>query len=109
MTLSPPDRFGVVYFGSTIKVCFAEAILRERAVGSRGSFLIGIAELQEASCASVKINEPLLLADLRSDGMLRMRIPTDAARAASHELGSTGHKHSGSTTRNRTGSSTNPA
>jgi hypothetical protein len=85
--LSPPDRFGIVFFGSSIKVCFAEAILRERAIGSKGSFPIGISELQEVCCASVEINQPLLLADLRSDGMLRMRIPTDAARAASHELG----------------------
>jgi hypothetical protein len=86
-TLHPPDRFGIVYFGSSIKVCFAEAILRERAIGSKGSFPISISELEEMSCASVEIDQPLLLADLRSDGMLRMRIPTDAARAASHELG----------------------
>ncbi|WP_432445039.1 hypothetical protein [Rhizobium rosettiformans] len=40
--MTPPDRFGVVYFGSSIKVCFAEAILRERAIGSRGNFPIGM-------------------------------------------------------------------
>ena len=31
--LIPPKRYGVVYFGSTVKVCFAEAILRDRGVG----------------------------------------------------------------------------
>lgn len=86
-TLAPPDRFGIVYFGSSIKVCFAEAILRERAIGSQGSFPIAFSELAGVSCASVEVVQPLLLADLRSDGMLRMRIPTDAARAASHDLG----------------------
>lgn len=85
--LAPPDRFGIVYFGSSIKVCFAEAILRERAIGSQGSFPIGLSELEEFNCASVDIVQPLLLANLRSDGMLRMRIPTDAGRAASHDLG----------------------
>lgn len=39
------------------------------------------------SCASVSTTQPVRLVDLRSDGMLRMRIPTDGARAASHELG----------------------
>lgn len=85
--LTPPDRFGIVYFGSSIKVCFAEAILRERAVGLKGSFPLSMSEIEEMSCASVEIAQPLLLADLRSDGMLRMRIPTDAGRAASHALG----------------------
>lgn len=83
----PPDRFGVVYFGSSIKVSFAEAILRERAIGAVGAFPIELVELQGAVCAEVEVNRPLQLADLRSDGMLRMRIPTDAARAASHQLG----------------------
>ncbi|WP_281024697.1 RES family NAD+ phosphorylase [Rhizobium jaguaris] len=109
VTVSPPDRFGVVYFGSSIKVCFAEAILRERAVGSKGSFPIGIAELQEVSCASIEINQPLLLADLRSDGMCacayRLMLPVPLRM----NLGSNGQEHSGSTTRNRTGSSTTPA
>lgn len=87
IALTPPDRFGVVYFGSSIKVCFAEAVLRERAIGSTGTFPIGMGELLEVSCASVATIEPVRLVDLRSDGMLRMRVPTDAARAASHELG----------------------
>ncbi|MFN5714722.1 MAG: RES domain-containing protein, partial [Bradyrhizobium sp.] len=33
--LVPPERFGVVYLGSSVKVCFVEAILRDRGrVGS---------------------------------------------------------------------------
>jgi len=87
ITLTPPYRFGVLYIGSSIKVCFAEAILRERAVGSKGTFPVSMEELLEVSCASVATIEPVRLADLRSDGMLRMRIPTDVARAASHQLG----------------------
>lgn len=86
-TLSPSERFGIVYFGSSVKVCFAEAILRERAIGSLGAFPIAYAELEAMQCASVEIDEPLLLADMCSDGLLRMRIPTDVARAASHDLG----------------------
>lgn len=86
IALTPPDRFGVVYFGSSIKVCFAEAILRERAIGSKGNFPIGMGELLEVACSSVATIEPVRLVDLRSDGMLRMRVPTDVARAASHKL-----------------------
>lgn len=46
-TLVPPERFGVVYFGSSIKVCFVEVILRDRGVAR-----LTITHIFESECRS---------------------------------------------------------
>jgi hypothetical protein len=85
-TLIPPERFGVVYFGSSIKVCFVEAILRDRGVGRTATFPIEWAELEAWSCAEVRVETALRVVDLRGDGLVRMGIPTDVARASAQDL-----------------------
>lgn len=85
-TLIPPERFGVVYFGSSIKVCFVEAILRDRGVGRTHTFPIEWAELEAWSCAEVRVETALRVVDLRGDGLVRMGIPTDVARASAQDL-----------------------
>jgi len=87
VTLAPPDRFGVVYLGSNVKVCFAEAILRDRGIGHAACFPIELDELTQWTCAEIVVDRKLRLADLRNDNMLRMRMPTDTVRAKSHVLG----------------------
>lgn len=86
-SLAPPARFGVVYLGSSLKVCFLEAILRDRSVGRTQALPIEWAELEEWTCAQLRIEGTLRLVDLRGDGLVRMGIPTDVARASSQELG----------------------
>ena len=81
------DRFSVVYLGSTLKVCFLEAILRDRGNGRLGDWLVEAAELDGWSCAEIVVDVPLKLVDLRGDGPARMGIPSDALRASSHSLG----------------------
>ncbi|WP_375460827.1 RES family NAD+ phosphorylase [uncultured Enterovirga sp.] len=81
------DRFGVVYLGSTLKVCFLEAILRDRGNGRLGDWLVEAAELDGWSCAEIVVDTPLRLVDLRGDGPARMGIPSDALRASSQGLG----------------------
>ena len=58
-TLVPPERFGVVYFGSSVKVCFVEAILRDRGVARTQTFPIEWAELEAWSCAEVRVESML--------------------------------------------------
>lgn len=87
VSLFPPARFGVVYLGSNVKVCFLEAILRDRGVGRTQAFPIEWAEIEAWTCAELRIDEALRLVDLRGDGLVRMGIPTDVARASSQELG----------------------
>jgi hypothetical protein len=86
-TRLPPERFGVVYLGSSVKVCFLEAILRDRAVGRIQTYPIEWAELEAWTCAELRIARTLQLVDLRGDGLVRMGIPTDVARASAHDLG----------------------
>lgn len=86
-SLTPPARFAVVYFGSSVKVCFAETILRDRGVGRIESFPLEWAELENWTCAELRVNETLRLVDLRGDHLVRMGVPTDVARARSPDLG----------------------
>jgi hypothetical protein len=85
--LAPPARFAVVYFGSSVKVCFLEAILRDRGVGRIRSFPLEWAELENWTCAELRVEGTLRLADLRGDHLVRMGVPTDVARARSQQLG----------------------
>lgn len=84
--LQPPYRFGVVYLGSSVKVSFAETILRDRGDGRLNDFAIEWAQLEEWTCGQLVTSAPLNLVDMRGDGLIRMGIPTDVARARSHEL-----------------------
>jgi hypothetical protein len=84
--LVPPERFGVIYLGSSIKVCFAEAILRDRGAARVQAFPVAWAELEAWTCAQIRVETTLRLVDLRGDGLVRMGIPTDVGRATAHEL-----------------------
>lgn len=86
-SLVPPARFAVVYFGSSVKVCFVEAILRDRGVGRIKSFPLEWTELENWTCAELRVDETLRVVDLRGDHLVRMGVPTDVARASSQELG----------------------
>ena len=85
-SLIPPERFGVIYFGSSIKVCFVEAILRDRGVGRTHTFPVEWAELEAWSFAEIRVDTTLRVVDLRGDGLVRMGIPTDVARARAQDL-----------------------
>ncbi|MGB8842760.1 MAG: RES family NAD+ phosphorylase [Aliidongia sp.] len=80
-------RFGVLYLGSSLKVCFLETMLRDRRNGALGDVPIPFTELQRWNCADIAVVSPLKLVDLRKDGAVRMGIPTDAVRASAHRLG----------------------
>jgi RES domain len=80
------NRFGVLYIGTTLKVCFLEAILRDERNGAVGDYPIAEAELQVRHYAEIEVTSPLSLIDLRSDGPVRMGIPTDVVRASSQTL-----------------------
>lgn len=85
--LPEADRFGVIYLGTSLKVCFLEKVLRDRRNGRLGDIPIPYAELEQLICAELRTVVPLKLIDLRDDRLLQMGIPTDAVRASSHALG----------------------
>lgn len=82
----PANRFGVLYLGSSLKVCFVEAILRDQADGRTGDVLLDEGELRARTFATLKVDAALTLIDLRGDGPLRMGVPSDVARGARQTL-----------------------
>jgi hypothetical protein len=83
---STGTRFDVVYLGSSAKVAFAEAVLRDRAVGAMVPFLIPMAELRSYICADIEVITPLRLVDLTGDGRLRQGVPSDVTGARNQRL-----------------------
>jgi hypothetical protein len=81
------SRFGVLYLGESLKVCFLEAMLRDRRNGAVGDYPIAESDFRVLRFAEVEVAAALSLADLRGDGPVRMGIPSDVLRASSQSLG----------------------
>ena len=80
------NRFGVLYLGSSLKVCFLEAVLRDDRDGVVGDYLMDETELDTRRYAEVKVREALKLIDLRGDGPVRMGVPSDVPRGSKQTL-----------------------
>lgn len=80
------NRFGVLYLGGSLKVCFVEALIRDRGDGRIDDLLLDERELATRNYADVVATAPLRLLDLRGDGPLRMGIPSDVARGSRQAL-----------------------
>jgi len=73
-------RFGILYLGSSLKVCFLEAILRDQRDGVIGVYLLAESDLVARATAEIVPTRALRLIDLRGDGQVRMGVPSDVAR-----------------------------
>ena len=73
------SRFGVLYLGSSLKVCFLETMLRDDRDGIVGQIAIAESELDDRRYAEIRVREALRLLDLTGDGPVRMGIPSDVA------------------------------
>ncbi len=82
----PDSRFGVLYLGASLKVCFVETILRDQRDGIVGELEIAESELTDRHYSEITVREPLRLVDFGDDGLLQMGIPTDIARGRNHAL-----------------------
>ena len=82
----PAHRFGVLYLGTSLKVCFLETILRDERDGIVGQVEIAESELDDRRYAEIRVREPLQLADLRGDGPVRMGVPSDVPRSRGQAL-----------------------
>ncbi|WP_372425687.1 RES family NAD+ phosphorylase [Salinarimonas chemoclinalis] len=81
------ERYAVVYLGTSTSVCFLEAVLRDRAVGTFDGFALGMTELADRTIATIEVRRDLNVLDLTGDGIIRAGIPTDAVRASDQTLG----------------------
>jgi hypothetical protein len=82
----PEHRFGVLYLGDSLKVCFLEAVLRDQRDGVVGGLLMGEDELLNRRFAQIEATSKLNLVDLREENAVRMGIPTDVHHASSQTL-----------------------
>ena len=80
------NRFGVLYFGDSLKVCFLEAVLRDRREGLVDDLPIDEVELTQRRYAEITTTADLRLVDLRGDNAVRMGVPTDVVRAQRQNL-----------------------
>lgn len=80
------NRFGVLYLGSTLKVCLVEAILRDRRDGLVGDVVVDERELGDRLYSQICVQTPLRLVDLRGDNAMRMGIPSDVVRGRTQGL-----------------------
>lgn len=80
------NRFGVLYLGDTVKVCFLEAVLRDQRDGLIGDLPIAESELHDRQYAQIEVVEPLKMVDLRDDGPIKMGVPTDVAKSSRQSL-----------------------
>ncbi|MER9222699.1 RES family NAD+ phosphorylase [Mesorhizobium sp. M0644] len=80
------NRFGVLYLGDSLKVCFLETVLRDRREGILDDLPIDEVELTRRRYAEITTTADLRLVDLRGDNAVRMGVPTDVVRAQRQNL-----------------------
>lgn len=80
------NRFGVLYLGSSVKVCVIETLIRDVRDNLVPPFPMSEAELSFRNCATIEFAVSARLIDLRGDGPLRMGIPSDVAGSSRHVL-----------------------
>jgi len=84
--LPPEERFGLVYMGASTKVCFLEALLRDRRDGRVGPVLLDEEDFRSRSIADIAVRIPLTLLDLTGDGPVRMGVPSEVVRGTDQRL-----------------------
>ena len=80
------NRFGILYLGDSLKVCFLETVLRDRREGLVDDLPIDEVELTQRRYAEIGTMAELRLVDLRDDNTVRMGVPTDVVRAQRQNL-----------------------
>lgn len=83
---SPDDRFKVLYAAETLATSVAETLVRDRFEG-RKRRLLHQAEVETWGATEISTTSPLTLVDIRTTGLTRLGVSTDAAGAKSHSHG----------------------
>ena len=82
----PGRMFQLVYLAHDLATAIAETIIRDRFEGASDRVL-DEAEFEEWAIAEVTSLAPLTVLDLRTTGLLRLGVSTDAARGKAHREG----------------------
>jgi hypothetical protein len=83
---SPHDAFKVMYAAENLTTALAETVVRDR-FQSKARRRLREEELALWGATTINTQQPLTLIDLRTTGLLRLGVSTDAARAKVHAQG----------------------
>lgn len=82
----PENRFGVLYLGATLKVCFVETLVRDQRDGLIGALDMPESDIDDRLYSEIRVRQELRLIDLQGDGPLRMGVPSDVLRGRTQTL-----------------------
>jgi hypothetical protein len=80
------NSFRLAYIARDIATAIAETIIRDRFEG-RAKRVLDITELDDWAFSEISATTPLMVLDLRTTGLLKLGVSTNAARAKSHTTG----------------------
>jgi RES domain len=83
---SPDKSFQLVYIARDLMTGIAETIIRDRFEGQAHRTLHA-SEVADWTASTVSVISPLILVDLRTTGLLKLGVTTDAAHAKAQEAG----------------------
>lgn len=83
---SPTNAFKVLYLAEDVATAIAETIVRDRFEGATERVL-DLTEIEEWAVTEVTAVAPLAVLDVSTTGLLRLGVPTDAARGKAHVEG----------------------
>lgn len=83
---APDNSFRLVYIARNLATSIAETLVRDRFEG-KVRRVLDITEIDDWAVSEISAVEPLTVIDLRSTGLLKLGISTDAARAKKQGTG----------------------
>ncbi len=83
---SPTKAYKVIYLGQDLTTSVAETLVRDRFQGKANRKLLDV-EAETWGAAEVSANAPLTLIDLRTTGLVRLGVSTEAARGKAQGQG----------------------
>lgn len=83
---APDNSFRLVYIARDIATAIAETVIRDRFEG-RARRILDVTEVDDWAFSEVSATAPLTVLDLRTTGLLKLGVSTNAARAKSHATG----------------------
>jgi hypothetical protein len=83
---SPDRSFQLVYLAQDLMTGVAETIVRDR-FEDQTDRTLHASELSDWATSTIAVRSPLIVVDLRTTGLLKLGVTTDASRAKAQETG----------------------
>lgn len=83
---APDNSFQLIYLARNLATAIAETVVRDRFEG-KSRRILDIMEVEDWVVSEVTAKEPLTLVDLRTTGLLKLGVTTNAARAKGQAAG----------------------